>query len=118
MDVVIVVVMSKRGAPTVGLRGRRQKAAALSAEAPVDTVVSRDCSLISYLLDEWWIGRISAPQIQRITMKAWGDQKQLLRRLKISEDHADEELHKLARMGTYGTHSNHCHDDLMNYLIS
>lgn len=75
---------------------------------------------VKELLKCWAWGEFSACQIQSIAHSALSDQKQLL--LKIGghshnwEQHLEQDLVRMAGLGTSGKHKANCHRDLLEWL--
>ena len=94
-------------------RGRHKKRAA--AEAALDEPDPQDGhnegpasvrmpgpSLITGVLQEWALGTVSAPRLQKLVHQAYNDQVSLLHSLGLSADHIHPDLKALAKLGNWG----------------
>ena len=108
-------------------RGRHKKRAA--AEAALDEPDPQDGhnegpasvrmpgpSLITGVLQEWALGTVSAPRLQKLVHQAYNDQVQLLHSLGLSADHIHPDLKALAQLGNWGKSQQHIAEALLNWL--
>ena len=81
----------RRPASAAGLgerAGRQQRAATLREAAPTVPSAHEESGSehVTYLLEQWAWGHLSAPAVQRHASKAYADQLALLRRVGVSPD--------------------------------
>ena len=83
---------------------------------PSPLVAEFDSQLVVHLLHEWSWGHLSATKVQEFAHKAYTDQVNLLKSLKLSPDSAAQSLKKIASLGSFGKHKHNCHAELILYL--
>ena len=118
----------RRSAGSAGLEaggrpGRQQRAAALREAAAAEPsilggAVGGRSHYVSFLLEEWAWGHLSAPALQRHAATSYADQVALLHRVGASPDFVDQGLNNFAKLGGWGRFENHIHQDILRYLGS
>jgi len=77
-----------------------------------------DWTLAFHLCQKWACGEVSAKVVQDLAHKAYVDQITMLNGLGCSPDVASQSLHRLARLGNWGTDVSNIHSQLLSYLGS
>ena len=108
----------KRSEADAGLprRGRQQRVRVASPTRNQSSNPRFESSAVLFLLQQWAVGLLSAPEVQRHAMHQYTDQLRLLRTVGANPDLADKSLGALARLGTSGRYTNNINTELLRYL--